>query len=74
MGRGAAAFWLVGLLVISLLPIQHQGPMEQPSLENDVEVARSGASNLNIVFSNGPAENDVIKGTKALSFLSLIHI
>lgn len=68
MGRGAAAFWLVGLLVISLLPIQHQGPMEQPSLENDVEVARSGASNLNIVFSNGPAENDVIKGTKALSF------
>ena len=68
MGRGAAAFWLVGLLVFSLLPIQHQVPMEQPSLENEVEVARSGASNLNIVFSNGPAENDVIKGTKALSF------
>ena len=68
MGRGAAAFWLVGLLVFSLLPIQHQGPMEQPSLEGDVVVARSGASNLNIVFSNGPAENDVIKGTKALSF------
>ena len=68
MGRGAAAFWLVGLLVISLVPIQHQGPMKQPSLEDDVEVARSGASNLSIVFSNGPAENDVIKGTKALSF------
>ena len=68
MGRGAAAFWLVGLLVFSLLPIQHQGPMEQMDLEDDVGVARSGASNLSIVFSNGPAENDVIKGTKALSF------
>ena len=68
MGRGAVAFWLVGLLFLSLLPVHHPELTEAPVLSEEHDVARSGASNLNIAFSNGPTQNDVVKGTKALTF------
>jgi len=68
MGRGAVAFWLVGLLFLSLLPLSHPEPDGASVLSEEPNVARSGASNLTIAFSNGPTQNDVVKGTKALTF------
>ena len=68
MGRGAVAFWLVGLLFLSLLPLSHPELDGGSVLSEEPNVARSGASNLTIAFSNGPTQNDVVKGTKALTF------
>ncbi len=69
MGRGTAAFWLVSLLLCSLIP---QTGLNTPTtivaLEDGVLVASSGASNLSIAFSNGPSQDDEVKGTKTLAF------
>ena len=66
MGRSSAAVWLVTLLLFSFLPSMHHPSVE--TLGDSVDAHRSGASGLNIAFSNGPAQDDEIKGTHALTF------
>ena len=66
MGRSSAAVWLVTLLLFSFLPSMHHSSVE--TLGDSVDAHRSGASGLNIAFSNGPAQDDDIKGTHALTF------
>ena len=68
MGRSVAAVWLVSLLLCSLLPIGDHLASGGDTLNETSPVAASGASNLNIAFSNGPAQDDDIKGTHALTF------
>ena len=66
MGRSSAAVWLVALLVCSFLPATN--PVVPTILEDTPETSQSGASGLNIAFSNGPAQDDEIKGTHAVTF------
>tara|TARA_B100000674_G_scaffold487984_1_gene499350 strand:+ start:967 stop:2784 length:1818 start_codon:yes stop_codon:yes gene_type:complete len=66
MGRSSAAVWLVALLVCSFLPATN--PVVSTILEDTPETSQSGASGLNIAFSNGPAQDDEIKGTHAVTF------
>jgi len=69
MGRSSAAVWLVTLLLCSLLPVAtHPQHVEPTTLDDEVVVEASSPSNLAIGFSNGPAQNDEIKGTYALTF------
>ena len=69
MGRGANAVWLVTLLLVSLLPLSVLSLMQPGGeLEEGPVVAASGASNLTIAFSNGPSQDDEVKGTKVLTF------
>ncbi len=69
MGRSSAAVWLVTLLLCSLLPVAtHPQHVEPTMLDDEVVVEASSPSNLAIGFSNGPAQNDEIKGTYALTF------
>ena len=67
MGRSSAAVWLVTLLLFSFLPSMHHPSVE--TLGDSVDAHRSGASGLNIAFSNGPAQDDDIKGTRSPSAL-----
>ena len=66
MGRSSAAVWLVALLVCSFLPATN--PVVPTILDDTPEIRQSGASGLNIAFSNGPAQDDEIKGTHAVTF------
>ena len=66
MGRSNAAVWLVALLMCSFLPATH--PPDHNALAEVNEARQSGASGLAIGFSNGPAQDDDIKGTHALTF------
>ena len=66
MGRSSAAVWLVALLLCSFLPATH--PPVHNTLADVNEAEQSGASGLAIGFSNGPAQDDDIKGTHALTF------
>ena len=66
MGRSSAAVWLVALLMCSFLPATH--PPVHNALADVNETEQSGASGLAIGFSNGPAQDDDIKGTHALTF------
>ena len=66
MGRSSAAVWLVALLMCSFLPATH--PSAHNALADINETKQSGASGLAIGFSNGPAQDDDIKGTHALTF------
>ena len=66
MGRSSAAVWLVALLMCSFLPATH--PPVHNALADVNETKQSGASGLAIGFSNGPAQDDDIKGTHALTF------
>ena len=66
MGRSSAAVWLVALLMCSFLPATH--PPVHNTLADVNETEQSGASGLAIGFSNGPAQDDDIKGTHALTF------
>lgn len=66
MGRSSAAVWLVALLMCSFLPATY--PVAPTILEDTAETSQSGASGLNIAFSNGPAQDDEIKGTHAVTF------
>ena len=66
MGRCSAAVWLVALLMCSFLPAAH--PPAHNALADVNETKQSGASGLAIGFSNGPAQDDEIKGTHALTF------
>ncbi len=50
----------------SFLPATN--PVVPSILEDTPETSQSGASGLNIAFSNGPAQNDEIKGTHAVTF------
>ena len=69
MGRSSAAVWLVTLLLCSLLPVAtHPQPFEPMTLEDEIVIEASSPSSLAIGFSNGPAQNDDIKGTYALTF------
>ena len=69
MGRSSAAVWLVTLLLCSLLPVAtHPQPFEPMTLEDEIVIEASSPSSLAIGFSNGPAQNDEIKGTYALTF------
>ena len=69
MGRSSAAVWLVTLLLCSLLPVAtHPQHVEPTMLDDEGVVEASSPSNLAIGFSNGPAQNDEIKGTYALTF------
>ena len=69
MGRSSAAVWLVTPLLCSLLPVAtHPQPFEPMTLEDEVVIEASSPSSLAIGFSNGPAQNDEIKGTYALTF------
>ena len=58
--------WLVALLLCSFLPATH--PPVHNALADVNETKQSGASGLAIGFSNGPAQDDDIKGTHALTF------
>lgn len=66
MGRSSAAVWLVALLMCSFLPATN--PVVPELLNETPETRQSGASGLNIAFSNGPAQDDEIKGTHAVTF------
>ena len=66
MGRSSAAVWLVALLMCSFLPATY--PVAPTILVDTAETSQSGASGLNIAFSNGPAQDDEIKGTHAVTF------
>ena len=66
MGRSSAAVWLVALLMCSFLPATN--PVDSTILDDTPEIHQSGASGLNIAFSNGPAQDDEIKGTHAVTF------
>ena len=66
MGRSSAAVWLVALLMCSFLPATH--PPVSDVLGDTAQTSQSGASGLTIAFSNGPAQDDEIKGTHALTF------
>ena len=66
MGRSSAAVWLVALLMCSFLPATN--PVAPTILEDTAETSQTGASGLNIAFSNGPAQDDEIKGTHAVTF------
>ena len=66
MGRSSAAVWLVTLLMCSFLPATN--PVVPTILEDAPETSQSGASGLNIAFSNGPSQDDEIKGTHAVTF------
>lgn len=66
MGRSSAAVWLVALLMCSFLPATN--PVAPTILDDTPEIHQSGASGLNIAFSNGPAQDDEIKGTHAVTF------
>ena len=66
MGRGSAAVWLVALLMCSFLPATN--PVVPEFLDDTPGASQSGASGLNIAFSNGPAQDDEIKGTHAVTF------
>ena len=66
MGRSSAAVWLVALLMCSFLPATN--PVAPTIFEDTRETSQSGASGLNIAFSNGPAQDDEIKGTHAVTF------
>ena len=66
MGRSSAAVWLVALLMCSFFPATH--PPVNNALTEVNEARQSGASGLAIGFSNGPAQDDDIKGTHALTF------
>ena len=66
MGRSSAAVWLVALLMCSFLPATN--PVVSTILDDTPETRQSGASGLNIAFSNGPAQDDEIKGTHAVTF------
>ena len=66
MGRSSAAVWLVALLMCSFLPATN--PAAPAIFEDTPETSQSGASGLNIAFSNGPAQDDEIKGTHAVTF------
>ena len=66
MGRSSAAVWLVALLVCSFLPATN--PVVPTILDDTSEIRQSSASGLNIAFSNGPAQDDEIKGTHAVTF------
>ena len=66
MGRSSAAVWLVALLMCSFLPATN--PVGPTILEDTLETSQSGASSLTIAFSNGPAQDDEIKGTHAVTF------
>ncbi|MGB0235861.1 MAG: OmpL47-type beta-barrel domain-containing protein [Poseidonia sp.] len=66
MGRSSAAVWLVALLMCSFLPATN--PVVPTILEDAPETSQSGASGLNIAFSNGPSQDDEIKGTHAVTF------
>ena len=68
MGRSVAAVWLVALLLCSLVPNGLQNTSTVDELDDSPTVAASGASNLVIAFTNGPAENDEVKGNYALTF------
>ena len=65
MGRSSAAVWLVTLLLCSYLPATSPASTVLDTTQN---VHESGASGLSIAFSNGPAENDEVKGSLALTF------
>ena len=65
MGRSSAAVWLVTLLLCSYLPASSPASTVLDTTQN---VYESGASGLSIAFSNGPAENDEVKGSLALTF------
>ena len=65
MGRSSAAVWLVTLLLCSYLPASSPASTVLDTTQN---VHESGASGLSIAFSNGPAENDEVKGSLALTF------
>ena len=66
MGRSSAAVWLVALLMCSFLPATN--PVGPTILGDTLETSQSGASSLTIAFSNGPAQDDEIKGTHAVTF------
>ena len=68
MGRSSAAVWLVALLMCSFLPVPNTRPTVEPRFSQRCRGCRSGASGLAIGFSNGPAQDDEIKGTHALTF------
>ncbi|MCH1616839.1 MAG: hypothetical protein L7R83_04945 [Candidatus Poseidonia sp.] len=68
MGRSVAAVWLVTLLLCSLLPHGLYGGAAVKEFRDSPVVSASGASGLVIAFSNGPAENDEVKGNYALTF------
>ena len=75
MGRSSVAVWLAGLLLCSLLLSPGlQNAKRSDLLAEDDQASLSSPSNLVIAFSNGPSPDDDIKGTYALTFLSLIHI
>ena len=66
MGRSSAAVWLVALLMCSFLPATN--PVGPTILGDTLETSQSSASSLTIAFSNGPAQDDEIKGTHAVTF------
>ena len=68
MGRSVAAVWLVTLLLCSLMPVGLHDASPVEDLADAPVLGASGASNLAIAFSNGPAEGDEIKGNHVLTF------
>ena len=66
MGRGTTSVWLVLLLLCSLGPMPSSPNQTTTYLEETTTV--SSASSLTVAFSNGPSQDDDVKGTFALTF------
>ena len=66
MGRGTTSVWLVLLLLCSLGPMPSSSIQSTTYLEDTTPVA--SASSLTVAFSNGPAQDDDVKGSIALTF------
>ena len=64
MGRGAASWGLVTLLLCTLLA----NPAAHVALEEASTGWHSTTSNLVMTFSNGPAQDDEVTGTLAVTF------
>jgi hypothetical protein len=68
MGRGSLAVWLTVIVLTSVMPLHHPVAAPTASLGDESPVAFSSPSNLTIAFSNGPTQDEDVKGRKTLSF------
>jgi len=68
MGRRSLAVWLTVVMLSSMLPLHSSTNITVVTLEEGNAVAPTGASQLTLAFSNGPTQDEDVKGRKTLSF------
>ena len=68
MGRRRLAVWLTVVMLSSMLPLHSSTNITAVTLEEGNAVAPTGSSQLTLAFSNGPTQDEDVKGRKTLSF------